>query len=57
MIQDKAERMLRFYKIKLGEGLSAEAAMEKTERKFTPSAYELTVLNERLQAETGAKHE
>jgi hypothetical protein len=51
MIQDKAERMLRFYKIKLGEGLSAEAAMEKTKRKFTPSAYELTVLNERLQAD------
>jgi hypothetical protein len=51
MIQDKAERMLRFYKIKLGEGLSAEAAMEKVKYKFSPSAFELATLSASL-----AKH-
>lgn len=52
MIQEKVDRMLSFYRIKLGEGLIAEAALQKTRHKFTPSAYEMAQLSKRIAAET-----
>lgn len=54
MIKEKADRMLRFYTIKLGEGLSEDAALDKVKRKFSPSAYELAALRAIVVAhETG----
>jgi hypothetical protein len=54
-IRTKIDLMERFYKIKLSEGKTAEQALEKVKSKFDPSAYDISRLAERTQANCSAK--
>lgn len=48
MIDDRIDRLERFYHLKLKEGLAHDDAMLKVERKFSPTRYELRMLDQRI---------
>jgi hypothetical protein len=48
MIDERIDRLLNFYRLKRGEGLSHDDAMLKVEHKFSPTASELRMLEKRI---------
>jgi hypothetical protein len=48
MIDDRIDRLERFYHLKLKKGLAHDDAMLKVERKFSPTRYELRMLDQRI---------